>query len=545
MTQSIAVLVVIPARGGSKGIPRKNLRALAGRPLIAHVIETVAASSFRPMVVVSSDDHEILSVAKSLGVEALERPPELAADDVALDAVAHHALVAMTATAARPFDIVATVQPTSPLLRTATFDRALQRMVDEPNLDTILSAAEDTHLRWIRRDDHLVPAYERRLNRQYLPPTYRETGAFLITRRRHVTPTSRIGPSVSLEILAGPEAIDIDTADDMMLAALQIERRRVVFVVAGYTDIGLGHVHNAISLALELVRHEVMFVTPRGHELAASVLRANNFTVIEQSGPDLAEDVLALGPNVIVNDVLDTEARYVIALKRGGATVINFEDLGDGAREADLVINAIYPERQFLPNHYFGHRYFCARPEFLVAPPVQTRDEVRRVLITFGGTDPGNLTLRVLDAISGFCLGRQIAIDVVLGRGYRHPRPVPREGVEIFDSVRNISDFMRRADVVFTSAGRTVFEVALVGTPAIVLAQNERELTHLFASEANGFLNLGLGATCDHDVILTAFTDLVANPRSRQAMHDLMLQHDLRGGRERVVALLEGAIMKS
>jgi CMP-N-acetylneuraminic acid synthetase/spore coat polysaccharide biosynthesis predicted glycosyltransferase SpsG len=537
------VVVVIPARGGSKGIPRKNLRALAGRPLIAYAIETALASVYGPDVIVSSDDDEILSVARSLGALVLRRPSELASDDVTLDAVVHHALARVREVHGRSPDIVVTLQPTSPLLSTATLDRAIGRLVDEPEVDTVISGTDDRHLRWERTGAEFTPAYGERRNRQYLPETYRETGGFLVTRAQHVTATSRIGPSVAIEPVDGPEAIDIDGVQDLLLSEAYLTRRQVVFVVAGNPQIGLGHVHNALILAGDLVRHDLRFLVPDGHDLAGDALAAHHYPVHRQDGEALVDRIVTLGADAVVNDILDTDVEYITALKQHGLTVINFEDLGPGARHADVVVNAIYPERQFLPGHHFGPRYFLARTEFLVGPLNDIRPSVERVLVTFGGTDPDNLTARVLNVIGPICADRQIAVDVILGRGYGHAKPASGAAITVRDSVGNISDFMRAADVAFTSAGRTVFELALVGTPSIILAQNEREQTHLFATEANGFLTLGLGRACPPGDIKRAFADLVENPASRRRMHELMQATDLRGGRERVVRLVEDAIM--
>jgi spore coat polysaccharide biosynthesis predicted glycosyltransferase SpsG len=511
--------------------------------LIAYAIDTALASAHRPEVIISSDDDEILSVARSLGAVALRRPAELATDEITLDAVIHHAVKHAGRLTGRSPEIVVTLQPTSPLLSTATLDRAIGRLIAEPGLDTLISGTDDRHLRWERRGRAFKPAYAERLNRQYLPETYRETGGFLVTRADHVTPTSRIGPIVAIEPVEGPEAIDIDGVQDLLLCEAYLGRRRIVFVVGGNSDIGLGHVHNALILAGDLVRHDLRFLVPEGNDLAADVLAAHHYPVHRQDGEPLAERVVELGADAVINDILDTSADYVAALKRQGLTVVNFEDLGPGARQADIVVNAIYPERQVLPGHHFGPRYFVARTEFLVGPVKDVGPNVERVLVTFGGTDPDNLTARVIQVIGPVCARRGIAVDVVLGRGYGHVKPASDGVVTVHDTVGNISDFMRAADIAFTSAGRTVFELALVGTPSIILAQNERELTHLFATEENGFVTLGLGRACPPERIRSAFEDLVDSRMARQDMHVRMQRTDLRGGRARVVRLVEDAIM--
>ncbi len=390
-----SVLIVIPARGGSKGIPRKNLRSMRGRPLVAYAIDAALRSSHHPTVVITSEDDEILSVGEALGAVPHRRPVELAGDAVALDAVVHDAYRGAVERFQRDFQIVVTVQPTSPLLRTATLDRAIEALTADPGLDTVLTAVEDTHLRWSLQDDRLRPAYEARLNRQYLPKTFKETGGAVATRSAVLSPTDRIGRAVSLIVVDAREGIDIDGPEDWALCEWHLSRREVLFVVIGNPEVGLGHAHNALAVADTLTRHRVRFLVDRSSALAAQVIRARNYEVVVQSRENLADDADALSPDLVINDCLDTTESYVTALKRPGRLVVNFEDLGPGALHADLVINAIYPERELHPKHYFGPRYYCPRPEFVVSNAAAARDPVREVLVTFGGTDPNNLTARV------------------------------------------------------------------------------------------------------------------------------------------------------
>ena len=100
--------------------------------------------------------------------------------------------------------------------------------------------------------------------------------------------------------------------------------------------------------------------------------------------------------------------------------VVNFEDLGSGADEADLVINAIYPDAVARPIAHVGPRFFLARPEFAAIEPRPVEDVVRRILVTFGGVDPCDLTRRVVEADRRPALERGIAVEVILGRGYAH-----------------------------------------------------------------------------------------------------------------------------
>jgi CMP-N-acetylneuraminic acid synthetase len=174
MTLTPRTLIVIPARGGSKGIPRKNTSPLAGRPLMTHVIRVARAADNDARVVVSTDDAEIACIARRTDADVVMRDPSLATDAITLDPVVHDAVLREEA-AGRTYDHVVTIQPTSPLLRPATVARILRRL-EADEADTILTAVDDTHLAWGLRDGVLRPEYESRLNRQFLPARYRETG---------------------------------------------------------------------------------------------------------------------------------------------------------------------------------------------------------------------------------------------------------------------------------------------------------------------------------------------------------------------------------
>lgn len=533
-----STLIVIPARGGSKGIPRKNLRALRGRPLISYAISTALHSRHGPDVVVTSDDAEILSIAAKLGAVTHRRAPRLAGDDVTLDSVVHDAVAAQD----RDYAIVATVQPTSPLLATATLDAALDRIFAEERIDTLISATEDRHLRWqFDERGNAVPSYERRVNRQHLKLEYRETGGFLITRRRHVTESSRIGNHVEIFPITGPEAIDIDSPGDFNLCDWHLARTTILFVVTGHPAVGLGHVVNALTLANHLMRYEVSFLVDRQSELAERVIGAHNYPVRRESERGLLADIAVLRPDVVVNDRLDTSLDEMMSLKAVVPTIINFEDLGPGAELATLVFNAIYPERKTLPNHYFGPSFVCLRDDFALTAPRPISSDVARVLVTFGGTDPNNLTRRVLDAIGSECRRRGIALTAILGMGYLHD-DAEIHANRVLRSVPDMANEMRDADVVFTSAGRTVFEIAAVGTPTIVLAQNDRELTHTFAAAEHGFVNLGLGTRASDPEILRHFIALLDDHEERRRMQERMRSVQLEKGVHRVVELIHQAI---
>lgn len=537
------ILAIIPARGGSKGIPRKNIRPLLGKPLITYSISTAKASKYITDVVVSTDDDEIAFFSKKCDAFIHERNKELANDSTTLDPVILNAYDSYKQCTGKNFDFVITMQPTSPLLSVETLDLAIERILYNSNIDTIISGVKDTHLTWLKENNTFIPNYEKRVNRQFLPEIYKETGGFVISRISNIEKGYRIGGEISIAELKPDEAIDIDGYNDWSLCEFYLKRKRIVFRVSGYKEIGLGHVYNSIVLASEILEHEVIFLVDNKSQLAFDKIREYNFPVFMQVFDDITKDIFNLAPDLVINDCLDNDFSYIKKIKDKGIKVVNIEDLGSGSKNADLVFNAIYPEEEKIENHYYGPEYFCARDEFIFHPTKVISHRIKNVLISFGGVDPNNLTKKVLDSIYDYCKENNIQIKVVLGIGYTNRKSLHfyEDKVEIHQNINNISDYFFEADLAFSSAGRTVYELALIGTPAIVMAQNERELTHFFAYEEFGFQNLGLGQQVDEVEILKKMIEM-NDYELRLTMTQLMRSPGIREGKNKVINLIRKLI---
>jgi N-acylneuraminate cytidylyltransferase/CMP-N,N'-diacetyllegionaminic acid synthase len=217
----LKILVVIPARGGSKSIPRKNLADVAGRPLLSYVIEAARAARRVEHVVVSTEDEEIARVAREWGAEVpFMRPQELARDEVSLGPVVVHALKAMDELGFRA-DAVLSAQPTSPFLEGSDFDAMVEKL-ETTGADSVVSvqAVDHEHPFWVKRleGDRVRPfneyTNESILQRQDLPPAFIFDGA-LFLRTRHVVEawTGRdfgLGQDVRAIVLGGLKSLHID-----------------------------------------------------------------------------------------------------------------------------------------------------------------------------------------------------------------------------------------------------------------------------------------------------------------------------------------------
>lgn len=537
------ILAVIPARGGSKGIPRKNVRLMNGKPLLYYSIQNAKKCALIDDVVVSSDDEEILNIAEMYGAETLNRESHLAQDAVTLDPVIYDAVIRMEKEKNVHYDIVVTLQATSPLLSENTLQRALQDF-QQKNFDTYISVVNKPHLSWKMVGEKCVPNYTERLNRQQLPVNFSETGAFLITRRECMRPNSRIGKNVSVFEMPEKEAVDIDTEEDWLICEHELRKKRILLRADGYKELGMGHIYRCLTLAYGLLGHEIMFVTKREHEQGVKKLQESYMPLkLIEHTQDFFDFVQEWKPDVIVNDCLDTEESYIKKLKTMVSRVITIEDLGTGADYADAVINALYENKEKRAHYYSGESYVCLREEFIIAQPAEYKEKLQHVAVIFGGTDPSDFTGRI------YKLARRIHKDYphikftfITGSGYdckaHRIKTLEEENIEVFQNLKQVSNVFSKADFAFTSQGRTVYELAAMGVPAIVLAQNERETKHTFACMENGFLNLGLGNKVSDETIMETFLWILKTPQIRQEMQRLMLRHDLKRGLERVIRII-------
>lgn len=542
--QYMHTIAIIPARGGSKGIPRKNMRLLVGKPLIAYSIENALSSRCIDKVVVSSDSAEILAYAGQYeGVTIIKRESHLAQDAITLDPVVCDAVKRTEELTGITYDTVVTLQPTSPLLTVRTLDRALDNFM-ESNTDTLISVVNSPHLSWKYTKGRYVPNYSERLNRQQLPDCFLETGAFLITRRCCLTLLTRFGNNVSVFEVPENESVDIDTKQDWAMCEALLKKKRIVFRVDGDDQLGLGHIYRALTLAYSLMEHDIQFICDSNKTIGVHKLKSSNMHVLEiSSDTELLNWLESNKPDIYVHDCLDTSEKLMQSIKPLVGRLISFEDLGEGARVADAVINAMYEGASPHTNAYTGKNYVALRDEYLIAKPNKFSEKVEDVIVLFGGTDPLDLSSRIFALAQKYnSLEAKVNFDFILGPGYKGQKVVdkPELGIFVHKDVVRISDYMRKADIAFSSQGRTTFELASMGVPTIVLAQNEREQLHLFAQMNNGFINLGLGSEVSDEDIYSAFAWLIHAKSVRSEMHRLMLDNDLKSGVFRVRRIILG-----
>ncbi len=219
MINGKSVLGIIPARGGSKGVPRKNIREVAGKPLICWSIEAAQASEYIDRVIISSEDAEINRVASEYGCEVpFVRPSELSEDlTPGIDPVLH----AITTLNDR-YHYIVLLQPTSPLRSAKDIDGALELCFLKKAVSCVSVVITEKSPYWnylISKDGALIPLIESGIKynrRQDVPPTYALNGAIYIAETKWVLSQKTLLSEESIAYVMPPErSLDIDTEQDL------------------------------------------------------------------------------------------------------------------------------------------------------------------------------------------------------------------------------------------------------------------------------------------------------------------------------------------
>lgn len=222
------ILAVIPARGGSKGVPRKNIRELAGKPLIAWTIEAALAAADLDRVTVSTEDEEIAEVARQYGAEVpFMRPAELAADDSTTLAALRHAVAQMAKIEGYHPDAVMTLQPTSPLRTPQHIKEAIALFEADPSADSLVSCIEVPHIfhplsvMRLNKSGHLKPYLDdaQPTRRQEKEAVFARNGAAIYLTRTECLDNFIFGGNLIGYPMDTVSSLDIDVEADFAVAA--------------------------------------------------------------------------------------------------------------------------------------------------------------------------------------------------------------------------------------------------------------------------------------------------------------------------------------
>lgn len=533
MKNGLKVIAVVPARGGDPEVPYLNIKKLGAIPLIAHTLEEANKSHYIDRLIVSTDDDQVERVAREYDAEVVRRPDELAQNIPEIREVIRHAVE--TVENDDRFDIVVTLQATSPFRRAEQIDAAIDELVDN-DFDAVISLKEVRTLTWHRPRGKLEPLFERPARRVELEPLYHEDGAIRAVRRDVLASSERLGEKVGHILMDKMSALTVHDIYDFWLAEKLVHLPRVLFCVDGGSEMGMGHVYRSLAVAKELTKivphADVCFLMraelPEGMQHIAGA--GYPIRVARQDAETTIGVIRDYSPNIIINDRPFLADDYLRALAGLGASTINLVDSLDDIEKpfelASIIIATMQEGDVELDDYHAGPAFAILRDSFRKktnkVPAIS--DEGRKLVVSFGGSDPQNLTMKALSALDGVA---DVSVTVVLGPAYGYRSElealVAKLSVkpEILKNVEHMADILFEADLVLCSGGMTVFEIAALGRPGIVLCQNTRERERMEGFARYGtILHLGLGTDVSEETIRDQAEGLVKDRGRRQQMSD-------------------------
>lgn len=533
--------IVIPAIKKNAAIPDQLVKKLAGVTLMERALNTARACARGADIITLTDSEEIGLICDRAGVRHVRNPALRFRSWNIVDEMQD-----LLCGLAQEYRHCVILRASCPLLTWVDLEDAWKRYLAS-GADSLVTVKNVRQRLWRANGE----SAESLLAMDSAEEDYVVETRALIILNLDFQRSGERRPRRTIPYFLKDRGLEILDYQDWWICERLLGRRHVVFVVAGYPAIGMGHVYRALMLAHEISAHKVTFVCTAQSELAVESVASRDYPVIRQGREPLWQTVLGQRPDLVVNDFLNTPTDYMQQLAASGLRCVNFEDEGTGAALACLVINALYEKSGSTSRVRCGPDYFCLRDEFAQARRNPLRPEVRTLLISFGGTDQHNATLRVLNIVAPICLAFGIAIRIVAGPGYAHKLALEQRLAELgnplirFTWATNImSRMMEGADLAICSAGRTVYELAHMRIPGLVLATHAREAMHTFARPRHGFAFAGIMDRITDLRIRNMFLAMLKQKR-RSLYWERQNKLSFAANKERVVGLMLDQLEKS
>ena len=268
--------------------------------------------------------------------------------------------------------------------------------------------------------------------------------------------------------------------------------KKILIRVDGSKKIGLGHVYNMLTILHYLRNDQILIVMNKKNKLGSSKFKEQKYKIkFFQNNSELFKIISNFEPDIIFNDILNTRVNYMKRLKKLSSMIVNFEDVGEGRAYADLVFNPIFNKKKMLTKEFYGGKYACVRDEFRIWTRNTLRKDVKKVLVSFGGTDPTQITTKIFKVIENLSL-KKIEFIIMLGFGFEHKNEIKKVvstlitngfRIKLVEKSDFLAKYIRNTDFVIVSNGRTVFEVASMQVPILSVAVNDREKSHTFVRD--------------------------------------------------------------
>lgn len=515
------------------------IKKIAGAPLLKYSIESAQNIKDDFILTLITDCDSIQLFARRHGVNTIVEKDALKNQITDIDY-----FIRIAGKIKNNFPIIF-IFPYAPMIKPYDYKKALKQFNDSKS--DILFPVQYRYSKLINNNlniDNFQLLFNKSLNKHLI-----QINGFVITNKKGlIKQKNNVDFNIS-QYLIDSQIVEINSYKDWWICEKLLLRKRIIFRVIGNKKEGTGHLYRALTLAHEIVDHEIIFVTENNNDFVINKLVEYNYKLEVFNSHEIEKEVIKLRPNLVINDFLDTHEEYINRLKMHGIKTINFEDLGSGATVADKTINELYDEPIInSKNILWGHKYSFLRDEFNGAKINQFQDKVSKLLITFGGSDPNNYTQRTLDLIHGYCSKKNIKIVIVSGAGYKYINELEKivtrySNVKFYHSLGIMSEVMENCQCAISSNGRTIYELAHMHIPSIVLSHHEREDTHNYAIADNGFIPIGIFNNEEKEnLLMQSLSELVENFGFRRDLFDCMRKIDFIDNKKRVLKILKNVL---
>ena len=532
--------VIIPAFKKNAIIPDQLVKSLVGETLIQRAINLSKGFVEKKDIYVVTDSQEISLIAERNKIN-VKYNPKLNFNSREVLKNIHHYFDFFS----KKYESFLLYRANAPLLTRQVINDALEYF--KANSEHIIVSVKKESRRIFKKDKGGLNAFFINGESNY----FEEVNAFQIAKF-----TSLKDKQAKLLPFTLPydAAIEIKGYQSWWICEKLLGRKRVVFNVIGSLAVGMGHIYRSLSLAHDIIDHEIIFVCDETHQLAVDKIASKDYQVLFCKKAKITDFIISLEPDLVINDVLDTEKANILKLKHSEIKIVNFEDLGSGSNYSDYTINELYDFPILKGSNYlWGHDYFFLRDEFKDAKPHDLIEPIKSVLICFGGTDQNNLSKTILDLIIPVCEENSIKIFVVCGSGYVYKDELIHQvanekykEIELVFESGAISEIMEKTQIAISSNGRTVYELAEMNIPSIIFSQHEREETHKFACKENGFINLGLYNGSDKIIreLISNFKKLLVDHSFKTSLFQKIEKHNFRENKYKVLNMILSLIEK-
>jgi len=281
---------------------------------------------------------------------------------------------------------------------------------------------------------------------------------------------------------------------------------------------------------LSKISYNVKFILNINEELAIKILRKNNITFIKYVDKEHLYGILSKNnSDIIINDCLNTDSDLINNQKKYTKKIINFEDYGEGANLADLVINSFYNKKVLNgENIKYGLEYTLLSPLLCQSDISILKEKPLKLILSFGGSDPSNIIETVINILIKNNINNKIHILIILGIGYKYKKKIVdivENNINISISIdeQNMIKQIQSSDISITSCGCAMFECCYFLVPNICIAHHERELLHTDLCNEDTIINMGLFNNLDYDLLIHNLNKLIDSYEERKNIRNNML----------------------